>query len=117
LVGGQLFLLQTNPLMISFIFQGAKWYGNEIPKSLNSGTTIGFDFHSYPIKPLAIQWLGTWSYFDNNVGIYESNLNLGVFINRFEIYAAWRYMEVYNSETDNKSDHWHGFGLGTKIYF
>lgn len=116
-LGGQFFLLQSNPLKISFLLQWSHWYGNNINPVLNKGMTFGFDFHSYPYKPIELQWKTTWSHFDENVGIYESNLLLGFLINRFEIFGSWRYMEVYNYKSDKTTGKWNGASLGTKIYF
>ena len=116
-LGGQFFLFSTNPLSCSLVVQWSHWYGNNIAEEIRSGISFGYDIRSYPFRPLAIQWRPTWSHFDKNVGVFESNLNAGILLGRVEVFGGWRYMSVYNYETDERFDKWNGATVGAKVYF
>ena len=116
-LGGQFFLFSTNPLSCSLVVQWSHWYGNNIAEEIRSGISFGYDIRSYPFRPVAIQWRPVWSHFDKNVGVFESNLNAGILLGRIDVFCGWRYMSVYNYETDKRSDKWNGALVGAKLYF
>lgn len=117
-LGGQMALLQSNPLSILLYGQWTHWYGKvgeELPKSGFSG---GFILRSYPVKPLVVEWkLGWQSFGEDYTNFMESDVRLGVMINRVELFASWKYMNISNDTTSLIYSENNGVTLGTRLYF
>lgn len=124
-LGGELSLLQTNPLSIMLEVQWTHFFGTYLPAQ--DGIVLGIILRSYPTKPLLLEWRGniqTLSYRRGYTevqgearkeGLYacESHLELGFMLNGpVELFAAWNYTlsEVLRIEG-------HGIEVGLRYHF
>lgn len=116
-LGAQLSILQSNLITITGIVQWSRWYGNISEVLKSSGLALGMDFRFYPLKPLGFQWKFCWQEFDKNVYLRDSLLSAGIFLQRYEIFAGWKLLEVGNSEKLKPTKNWNGISAGCRVYF
>ncbi len=116
-LGAQLSILQTNLVTITGILQWSRWYGKISEVLKQSGIALGMDFHIFPFKPLGLQWKFSWQGFDENVYVRDSLLSAGIFLERYELFAGWKLLEVGNSENSKPTKKWNGISTGCRVYF
>ena len=116
-LGGQLALISSNIFSATGIIQWSRWYGNTSEILKSNGLSLGMDLRSYPIKPICLQWKFSWQTFTEDVYIYDSLLSAGILIDRLEIFAGWKVLEVGNTEHKSLSKTWQGASAGCRLYF
>ena len=116
-LGAQLSILQTNPVTITGIIQWSRWYGKISEVLKHNGIALGMDFHIFPVKPFGLQWKFAWQAFDENVYVKDSLLSAGIFLERYELFAGWKVLEVGNSENSKPTKKWNGISTGCRVYF
>ena len=110
-------LIQTNPLCW-YVDAGASfWYGNVHPLLKDGGFLLGFEFRSYPFKPLALRVRLAWQFFDDDVELFDAACTAGVMLRRWEIFAGGRTLTVSNSAHDEATARWNGATLGARLYW
>ena len=114
-LGINLPVFQFNPLSLYCKLGWTKWYNDVTPILKDSAFFMGFEFKSYPFKPLALKWDLGWQFYANDVFVYDSDLQLGIMIDRFEIFSGWKYFETGTEDVD--FTHWHGVSGGIRIHF
>ena len=115
-IGLQLSIIQTDFLSASLLIQYSKWYGTNM-NSLYRGCGASFILRSYPVKPIVLEWKVGWQNYHGHFRVYESDLHLGVMLNRFEIFAAWKTLDFSKREKFPNLDDVHGISLGVRTYF
>ena len=114
-------LFQTNPLSLSVKIGWARWY-NDVTQILKDGAfVLGAEWKSYPFKPLTLRWDIDWQIFPDSDGdvsdvyVFNSDVQMGIMIERFEVFAGWKYMSTGTGNSD--SAHWHGVNTGIRMHF
>lgn len=115
-LGGQLSLLSTNPLFVTFVGAWTGWYGEQATSATRSGISLGFDVRSWPFNPLALRFRVLWSYFKRDVATFDFSAGAGVMLGRFEPFAAFRYTSVYSKKTGDRSERWLGASAGIRLH-
>lgn len=108
-------IFQFNPLSLYCKLGWTKWYNDVTPLLKDSAFFLGFEFKSYPFKPVAIKWDAGWQFYENDAYVYDSDLQIGIMIDRFEIFSGWKYLETGTEKVD--STHWNGVSGGIRIHF
>ena len=108
-------IFQTNPLSAYMKAGWTKWYNDVTPLLKESAFFFGFELKSYPFKPLAVKWNFGWQFYENDVFVLDSDLQAGIMLDRFEIFAGWRYLETGTENADSTC--WHGTSSGIRIHF
>ena len=109
-VGGDLSLVQTNPITILFYMQ----WNHYINIPLDDSLDLGFILRSYPIKPVLIEWRVNWQFLNEfNHTFFESHLEAGAMVaGPLEAFAAWNY-KIYPGFNYRG----HGFEAGVRVHF
>ncbi len=115
-LGGLVSLLQTNILSANFIVQYTAWQGEHFD-DFRRGATVGLLLRSYPIKPLVLEWKFGYQFFPHDFQIFESDLHVGIMINRYEIFASWKALDFSNEDTKTHFQTFYGASLGARVYF
>ena len=109
-IGGDLSLIQTNPITILFYMQ----WNHYINIPLDDSLDLGFILRSYPIKPVLIEWRVNWQFlneFDRT--FFESHLEAGAMVaGPLEVFAGWNY-KIYPGFNYRG----HGFEVGARLHF
>lgn len=114
-LGAVIPVFQTNILSAYLKAGWAKWYKDVTPMIKESAFFLGLEAKSYPFKPLALKWNCGWQFFENDVFVFDSDLQAGIMTGRFEIFAGWRYLETGTEKIDSTG--WHGVSSGIRIHF
>ena len=117
-LGGQLSLLQTNLLSINFLALYTSWFGQGM-EDFRNGYGLGLVLRSYPIKPLVVEWKFNFQNYSHDFEVFESNLQAGFMLSRYEFFAAWKVLSFSNTSKNNACHfgNFHGFTIGTRVYF
>ncbi|MBP5357927.1 MAG: hypothetical protein J6Y69_01915 [Treponema sp.] len=109
-IGGDISLIQTNPLTVLFYMQWNHYFNIPLGNSLD----LGFILRSYPIKPVLIEWRVNWQLLNEfDKAFFESHLEAGAMVaGPLEAFAAWNY-KLY--EGFNYTGH--GFEAGVRLHF
>ena len=110
-------LIQTNPLCCYIDMGAAFWYGDVHPLLNDGGFLLGMEFRSYPFKPLALRLRLEWQLFDDDVDIFNLNLETGFLFGRWEFFAGWKNMSVSNSTRDEPEYTQNGISTGVRLYW
>ncbi len=116
-LGGQLSLLQSNLLSANFIFSYTNWSSKSF-EDFSNGINVGAVIRSYPIKPLTFEWKFGWQFYSSDFKIFESNLQAGIMMKNYEIFAAWKVL-AFDYESDDFYQHFgnfYGFALGLRLH-
>src|SRR5574344_647429 len=117
-LGGQMALLQTNPISILFYCQWVHWYGTIGDYLPFSGFSGGIIMKSYPVKPLVFEWkFGGQNFGSDYASFLESDLRAGVLFNRSEAFVSWKYQHISNDTTQKIYSRSNGVTIGTRLYF
>ncbi len=115
-LGGQVVVFQHNIFSLAVIAQWSHWYGDASPM-LENGLSVGFQVQSFPVRPLHIDWRIEFQTFSDNLKLLDSVATLGILVNRYEIFAGWKYLGVENISTGTITESWNGVTFGAKVYF
>ncbi len=109
--GFRISCVQTNYFVLGMYFHGLMWSSSK----LMFGGALGFDCELYPTEPLVLMARFGVQTLENDIDILEADVSLGFIIDRFEIFAAYRFWLLL---TDYSEDHpYHGGRVGVRTYF
>ena len=112
LLGGQLSIFQTSILSMSGVVQWSCFHSNYYL----DGLTLGYIFRSYPVKPIVIEWRGSFTINNDDSFINEQTVELGIMQDRMEMFIAYKLFEyTLSNESDFNFDH--GISAGAKFHF
>ena len=114
-LGANLPIFQTNFLSLYLKFGWSRWYNEVTPLLKDNAFFLGGELKSYPFKPLSLKWTFGWQFYENDIFVYDSDLQAGILINRLEIFAGWKYLRTGTTNSD--SSHWNGFDSGIRVHF
>jgi hypothetical protein len=103
--GIQFSLIQTNPFTVNLYYQGQWWFG----MMERSGSAAGLEFLVYPFRPISLKAKTGFQVFDN-FEMGEIELEAGVMLASWQIYAGWRWWNI-----DGES--WSGPFAGLRKFF
>lgn len=118
-LGAQIWCFQWDPISFGFNMDWLHMYGRNKYDSFSFETIL----RSYPISPLHLEWRYSFSGTPKNIYyssddtitdelLMNSCLMVGYIMDRFELYAAWEY--VQDGFEQMRSN---GFGIGVRAHF
>lgn len=110
-VGGSLSLFQSDPFSMSVFAQWVSWNGILD----REGANIGVELRSFPGRPLALQYRLGYQFF-GSFHMLESDAQLGILFNRFEIFGGYRWWGLLTTSGDLTSDYG-GPEFGVRLHF
>ena len=108
-------LFQTNPLSLYLKFGWSRWYNDITPLLRENAFVFGGEFKSFPFKPLTLRWSFDWQFYDNDLYVFDSDLQAGLMFERYEFFAGWKYLET--GTEDSSSADWNGINCGIRMHF
>ncbi|WP_407425557.1 hypothetical protein [Treponema sp.] len=108
-------VFQTNPLSLYLKFGWSRWYNDITPLLRDNAFVFGGEVKSFPFKPVTLRWKFDWQFYDNDLYVFDSDLLAGVMLDRYEIFAGWKYLETGTQKSD--STEWNGLNCGIRIHF
>lgn len=115
--------LQIPVMQISFadLFIRAgctRWYNDTHPLLKDFSFLFGVEYRLLPpVKPVTVRARAEWQFFDDDVYIFEGDVEAGVFIQRAEVFAGWKHLCVGNTRAKSTTDNWDGISSGVRIHF
>lgn len=116
-LGIQMPLILLDPFNCTLFVQWSHWNGDAHFLLKNNGVTFGANIGSYIGKPLHLNWKISSSAFGDNVNITESLLSAGVCMGRSEIFAGWKYMNIYGNNIMAPDFKYNSIQAGVRMYF
>lgn len=115
LLGGIIPIFQTNPLSAYLKVGWTKWYNDTHPILKDGGFDLGMELKSYPFKPLCLRWDFDYEMYENDVFVFDSDLQAGIMLDRLEVFAGWKYLSTGTEGAG--SEHWNGCTCGVRLHF
>ena len=116
-LGAQIPVIQSTPISILLKAGWTTWYGETDSFLKKNVMIIGVELMSYPVQPLALRCKFDWQFFPENIYILDTDIQAGICINRAEIFAGWKHINLGNRDAANQSHGWSGINSGIRLYF
>ncbi len=110
-------VFQTNPLSLYFDAGAAIWYGNVHSILRKPAVLLGFEFRSYPFKPLTLRARLEAQGYKDDVDLTFLDLEIGWMFNRWEAFIASHTLSISNSEQDIQTGDLGSIACGARLYF